>query len=50
MKRKVHDCRKHLTYRCSTSTEPHGETYTQEWWECTVCGEQFDYEISPSGE
>lgn len=49
-RRKGHNCTKHLEYRCADSVETHGldcgpyESFSQEWWECSICGERFNFE------
>ena len=36
-----HNCLDYLSYRECCSTEPHGETHRDEWWECAYCGNKF---------
>ena len=37
----AHKCSNHLQSREATSTEPHGEHFEDEWYECGRCGERF---------
>ena len=37
----THDCIDHLQVHQHEWTEPHGERCYQEWWECSLCGEEF---------
>lgn len=43
-----HDCRAHIRHRYERWVETHGldcgpyETCTEEWWECSICGEHED--------
>jgi hypothetical protein len=40
-----HDCREHMRHRIESYVETHGldcgpyERWTEEWWECSICGE-----------
>lgn len=38
----LHDCVYHLRLTETTNTEPHGETHTDDWFECRICGQKFD--------
>lgn len=41
-----HDCLDFLEFHESTSVEPHGEQFTDGWYECSVCGEKYtEYEV-----
>ena len=37
-----HDCLDHLVSGQAHSVEPHGEVFDDEWFECAVCGGQFE--------
>ena len=43
-----HDCRDHAVRRSERCVETHGldcgpyETWTEEWWECSICDQTID--------
>lgn len=50
---KDHNCRENLVRHQQTCTETHGflcgpyEQWTDEWWECKICGKQTENEPDP---
>lgn len=37
-----HNCREHVIACRDESYEPHGEHFVETWWECAICGLNYD--------